>query len=521
MRRTLTLSPALVALACLAPCLSPAAVKLVDSIAALQAAIDETVAGDTLTLKDGIYTTNQVITVNRAGTAGQPITLAAESTGGVEINGTHGFNITGSAAYIVISGFKFTHASGTTVIDEGTSQVRFTRNTFLCTGEGAYLSISGDDAQIDYNEFGAKKSAGNMIAIAGTGSQVARRLWIHHNYFHDLANSGGEGAQMLRLGLMSAHGQSIGAALVEHNLFADCRGVSELISNRSSGNTYRYNTFIDSPTAQLTLRQGNDCVVYGNYFRNTEGVRIYGDRHQLFSNYFEGNHIAIAIGNGAPDPTDGTSNKNARPDDCVIAFNTFVDNTSHYTMSRRTPEALGATNTVFANNIIQGGDSVAKISGPYTGAIWKDNLIWDAKKTGDIPPEGFKLVDAQLVAGSDGIRRPQAGSPALAAATEAYPAVTFDLDGQPRPEKKSIGASEVSAAPGATRILSVTDVGPNASEVKSGSVPEIPATAAPAPEKSPPSEQKTAPSPQAVAIQDKDYASSPPSAAAAAVKRSP
>ncbi|HEY4249328.1 MAG TPA: polysaccharide lyase 6 family protein [Lacunisphaera sp.] len=479
-----------------------AATKLVDSIAALQSELNAAVAGDTITLKDGVYTTTQPITVNRAGSADQPITIAAENVGGVEIAGTHGFVVNGAGAYVTISGFKFTHASGTTLIDEGTSHVRFTRNLFLCVGDGPYLSISGDDAQIDYNEFGAKKTAGNMIAVAGTGSQVSRRLWIHHNYFHDLANSGSEGAQMLRIGLMSTHGQSIGAALVENNLFANCRGVTEMISNRSSGNTFRYNTFIDSPLAQLTLRQGNDSVVYGNYFRNTEGLRIYGSRHQIFSNYFEGNHIAIAIGNGAPDPADGTSNKNARPDDCVIAFNTFVNNTTHYMMSRRAPEALGATHTTFANNIVVGGNTVAKIGGPYPNAIWSGNLLWNFQKFGDIPPEGFTQVDPLISAGSDTIQRPQAGSPALAAATGAFPAITFDFDGKPRPEKKSIGASESSAAPATPHLVAVAEVGPKGTEPKptppAAPIPApTPAPVSPAPKVEPPATVKPATPPAA------------------------
>lgn len=469
--------PAAIAAFMIALSAASAATRLVDSIPALQSALNESIAGDIITLKDGVYTTNQPITVNRSGSADQPITIAAENIGAVEIAGTHGFVVNGSAAYVTISGFKFTHAAGTALIDEGTSHVRFTRNVFLCAGDGPYLSISGDDAQIDYNEFGAKKTAGNMIAVAGTGSQVSRRLWIHHNYFHDLANSGSEGAQMLRLGLMSTHGQSIGAALVENNLFAGCRGVTEMISNRSSGNTFRYNTFIDSPLAQLTLRQGSDCVVYGNYFRNTEGIRIYGSRHQIFSNYFEGNHIAIAIGNGAPDPADGTSNKNARPDDCVIAFNTFVNNTTHYMMSRRAPEALGATHTTFANNIVVDGNTVAKIGGPYPDAVWRGNLLWNFQKFGDIPPEGFTQVDPLLAAGPDGIQRPQTGSPALAAATGAFPTVTFDFDGKPRPEKKSIGASENSAAPTTPHLISIAEVGPKGTEPK----PTPASAAAPAP----------------------------------------
>lgn len=455
---------ALAALACFAPHAGFAATKLVDSIAALQSAIHEAVAGDTITLKDGSYRTTQAITVDRAGSAESPITVSSESPSGVELAGTHGFIVTASAAHIVIAGFKFTHASGTAIIDEGTSHVRFTRNTFLCTGDGPYLTVSGDDAQIDANEFGAKKTPGNMIAVAGTGTQVARRLWIHHNYLHDLANSGGEGAQMIRLGLMSRHGQSIGGALVEYNLLTGCRGVSELISNRSSGNIYRYNTLLDSPTAQLTLRQGDDCAVYGNYFLHTEGVRIYGDRHRVFSNYFQENAVGVAIGNGAPAAADGRPNKNRRPNDCIIAFNTFIDNTTHYLMSRRMPEALGATNTTFANNILQGGETAALIGGPYPGAVWSGNLLWHVATPGDLPAGSYIMEDPQLTVGADGIKRPRAGSPAIAAATGNFSWVVVDWDGQVRPAKKSIGADEPGPGPATAKRLTVADVGPKASE---------------------------------------------------------
>jgi poly(beta-D-mannuronate) lyase len=206
----------------------------------------------------------------------------------------------------------------------------------------------------------------------------------------------------------------------------------------------------------------DDCLVYGNYFRNTEGVRIYGDRHQVFSNYFEGNYVGIDLGNGAPDPGDGTPNSHDRPDNCVIAFNTFIDNHTHFQMSRRTPVALGATNTTFANNIIQGGDAVARILGPYSGAIWSGNLLWNAADAGNLPAEGYTREDPLLAAGSDGIKRLQSGSPAIGSAVGAFPAVTIDMDGRPRPEKKAKGANEFSAEPVTARFLSATDVGPNA-----------------------------------------------------------
>ncbi|MEO5960784.1 MAG: hypothetical protein ABIR80_16865, partial [Opitutaceae bacterium] len=141
-------------------------------------------------------------------------------------------------------------------------------------------------------------------------------------------------------------------------------------------------------------------------------------------------------------------------------FNTFVENNTHYQMSRRTGEALGARNTVFANNLLVGGAVAAKIDGPNAGAVWSGNLVWNAGRLRELPAEGQVAADPLLVADADGIKRPQPGSPAIGAATGNFPAVTLDMDGQPRPEKKSIGADEPGAEPVAARMLSFGDVGP-------------------------------------------------------------
>jgi hypothetical protein len=441
---------------------------IVDSIAALQARIAAAVPGDTIVLKNGSYVTTSAIVVKCRGEIDRPIVIAAETVGGVEIGGTHGFSVAAPATHVTISGFRFTHAAGKTTIGGNTAFVRFSRNTFLCSGEGAFLSVTGDDAQVDYNDFGPKTASGTMISVSGVGSQVARRLWIHHNYFHDFENDGSGGAEMLRFGLLSSHGRSTSAAIVEHNLFARCRGVSDLVSNRCSGTTYRFNTFVESPTSHLTLLVGNDCIVAGNYFRQTEGLRFYGDRHQVFSNYFEANYIAVSIGNGDFDAAASSEaapqSSRDRPDDCVVAFNTFVENRTHYQMSRRTPGGLGATNTIFANNVIQGGGPAAKIDGPYTGAVWQGNLLWKGAGARDLPADGCTQIDPLLAAGPDGILRPQAGSPAIEAAAGDFPAVTFDLDGQLRRDPKAKGADEFSAAPALAHFLSPSDVGPLAQE---------------------------------------------------------
>jgi poly(beta-D-mannuronate) lyase len=437
-----------------------AASRSVDSIAALQAAIATAAAGDTITLKNGTYTTSAPLAVACTGTTVAPITIRAETTSGVELGGTHGFAVAAPAAYVVIEGFRFTHAAGTNTIGLGATHVRFTRNTFMCSGPGAELDVAGDDAEVDRNEFRDKKTVGNMLSVVGKDGQVARRLWAHHNYFHDYANARANGAETIRLG-RSFFSMSRGDALVEYNLFVRCMGENELITNKSGGNTYRYNTFLDSPGCQLTLRHGNECVVYGNYFRGTDGLRIFGDRHQIFSNYFEGNSLGINLGNGGAEVADGAPlTSHDRPDDCVIAFNTLVDNKVHYKMSARTPVALGALRTTFANNLIVGGGVAVQIEGPNTGAVWSGNQLWHTGGVGDLPADGYTTADPALVRNAQGILKLAAGSPAIDAAADDFAFVAFDQDGQSRSGKKDRGADELSTAPATAKLLTPADVGP-------------------------------------------------------------
>jgi poly(beta-D-mannuronate) lyase len=429
-----------------------AATYEVSSIADLQSAINGAVAGDTIVMHNGVYeTTGASITVAVQGTEAAPIRIVAKTIGGVEITGTHGFNVVSPARHVEIRGFVFTHAAGRAQIRSGATHIRFTQNFFECSGTGAYLTIAGHHAQIDRNEFRNKFTLGNMIDVRGSGSQIAQYVWIHHNYFHDFTSPGGNGAETIRFGL-SGLSLSNGYGLIEHNLFVACTGENELISNKSSANTYRYNTILDSPGGELTLRHGNDVFVYGNYFRNSAGMRIFGDRHQIFSNYLE-NTIGINIGNGAGEVADGAAlTTHDRPDDNVITFNTLVNNTRNYFQTGRT-NGLGAINTVFANNILQGGGEAASLSGPYTGGVWAGNIIWQTAGPGAMPPGTFDEVDPFLVAKANGVYRPQAGSPAIDSATGDYPWVTVDMDGQPRVEPKDKGADEISADPIVARML--------------------------------------------------------------------
>jgi poly(beta-D-mannuronate) lyase len=442
----------------------------VSSVEMLKTAIDRAAPGDRIVVADGVYTNTEPISISQQGTAALPIVISAQSIGGVEIRGTAGFTFTRSAAYVVVQGFRFTHAAGTMELPAGTHHCRITRNVFqLSVSErGAYLTVSGDDHQIDHNTFRDKNTEGQMLQVQGPPAPtMAQRTWIHHNYFCNFANSGRNNSSALHIGhssrsLTSAH------SLVEHNLFVGTRGENEgAVCNKSCDNTYRFNTFGEGCT-ELSLRHGNRCLVYGNFFIGTHGgLRFYGDDHKIFSNYFEGNDPALNIGNGDANVPPGQLTSHDRPDRVQVVFNTLVGNTTDVVMSGRS-NGLGATGLVFANNIIQGGGRAVAIGGPLSDALWQGNILWEnAEGPGDIPVRGYTRIDPQCKQDATGVYRLQTGSPVIGKAAGSYPYVVTDMDGQDRGSTFDPGADQFSIVPIANRRLTPADVGPDAPDPNS------------------------------------------------------
>jgi poly(beta-D-mannuronate) lyase len=378
------------------PALLQAENIVVASLTGLQVAIGNAKPGDVIQLKNGIYTTTEDIVINRSGTKAQPITISAQQPDSVEITGSGGFHLVSPAAYIVITGFKFTHAASKARMGSGTSFCHWTRNIFETPGTGDYLQIAGSDHEVSYNTFQNKDSLGKFIAVKGTGSQIAERLWIHHNHFKKQKNMGGRnGAEALQFGL-SGFSLSSSNSIVEFNLFQDCDGENELISVKASRVIVRFNTIRNCP-AQFTLRHGNFNQVYGNYFQNTPGLRIFGDDHVIHTNEFQNCSIGINIGNGGAEVADGAPlTSHDRPDRVLIVFNQLSDCKANIIQTAR-DKGLGSTNITIANNYIQGGGPAASIVGPRVNHVWQDNVIFNTNGPGDIPAGGYRNVDFSKV----------------------------------------------------------------------------------------------------------------------------
>lgn len=429
----------------------------VSSVAELQTAIDDAKPGDKIVLKKGVYSTSADILISKAGTKEQPITIAADQSGNTELTGSGGFNLQSGAAYIIIKGFKFTHAASKARCSAGSSFCQWTNNIFETPGTGDYLTIAGSDHEIQYNTFQNKDSLGKFIAVKGVGSQIAERLWIHHNYFKKQKNQRNRnGAEALQFGL-SGFSLSSSNSIVEHNLFEDCDGENELISVKASRVTVRYNTIRNCP-AQFTLRHGNFNQVYGNYFINTPGLRIFGDDHLIHSNHFENCSIGINIGNGGAEVADGAPlTSHDRPDRVIIAFNTLMNNKTNIAQTARA-NGLGSTFITIANNIIVGGGAAVSIVGPASNHSAEGNIIFNTAGAGELTAGSFSIIDPKLLRDARGEYHLQNGSPAIDAAKGNYTAVIVDMDAQQRKGKLDVGADELSAAPVKSRILQPADV---------------------------------------------------------------
>jgi hypothetical protein len=430
---------------------------VVSSVAALRAALADAVPGDVIEVADGTYSTGDVIGITKAGTAKDPITVRAQHVGKATISGSGGFSVGGGASYVTLSGFRLT-GSRALSIPAGASHLRITRNLVQMSGSAQYwLTVAGDDAQVDHNTFQHKATLGNFIEVVGPGSAMAQRTWIHHNYFLDQSYSGGNGGESIRLGL-SGRQHSAAHAIVENNLFEKCDGDLEVISVKSTSDVIRYNTLRDSQ-GTITLRHGWNNLVEGNYLLGDEtGIRIFGNNHTVINNVIEnstGQALAVGGGEVRDDTTSGTNHEAA--DHVLIAFNTFVGDKSSPIKMGDSSKAYQPSDVTVADNIVSGTGSALRLQGG-SSLHYQGNLLHGVS-AGSLPSAGYTTADPKLVLDAGGLYRLSAGSAAIDAATGTFSTVGLDMDGQTRTEAKDIGADELG---GSREPLTTADVGPAA-----------------------------------------------------------
>ena len=327
-----------------------------------------------------------------------------------------------------------------------------------------WLSLYGANNRVDHCYFAGKTHMGTTLVV-WFPTHPHYHL-IDHNYFGYRPPLGENGGETIRIGT-SDWSMENSRSIVEYNYFEKCNGEIEIISNKSCENTYRFNTFVECEGA-LTLRHGNRCTVEGNFFfgnRNSEsgGVRVIGEEHTIFNNYFSGLYgssmkSALPIMNGVPDsPLD----RYFQVKKAVVAFNTFVDCRYPFILGSGSDaeRSLPPENCTIANNVVQGAGKVITREAEPVNLLWEGNIM-QGSSLGIPQPEGILLADPGLVSADDGLWRPGSGSPVRAAAAGSYLFATKDMDGQSRAAPLDAGADQISPDSVLRRPMTPADVMP-------------------------------------------------------------
>jgi poly(beta-D-mannuronate) lyase len=202
----------------------------VTTSAALASAIGAALAGDCIVLADGSYT---LPTIRAQGTAASPIVIkAAHPLQATVSTGTLSYD---GAAYVVVQGLLWQAGQ---IRMNNCDHCRLSRcRLALAEPTGVdfdWVTVTGtsNGCRLDHNDLGPKNVLGNMVMLAGSGSQIVQNTRIDHNFFHDVNRTSGNGWETIRGGL-SGWTFSSAHSVIEHNLFKAASGDPETTSIKS------------------------------------------------------------------------------------------------------------------------------------------------------------------------------------------------------------------------------------------------------------------------------------------------
>jgi len=445
----------------------------------LSAAIAASGPGDTVVMANGTWTDVEV-SFFAEGAEADSITLRAETPGQVVLNGTSRLSIGGR--YLKVDGLWFDRgalASGHVVefrrsSSNLTTHSRLTNCAITHYNPPDYLtqykwvSVYGRHNRVDHCHFAGKTHDGATVVVWLADPPNDAPVWhrIDNNYFGNRPELGKNGGESLRIGTSSRSMQNAHVT-VEHNLFEECDGEIEIISNKSGQNVFRHNTFRRS-SGVLTLRHGNDAHVHGNYFlgegkSGSGGVRIIGERHRVYNNYFqdlEGSdyRAAVSFVNGIPN---SPLNRYFQVRNAFVGFNTFVNVEQAFIMGAgsSSSQSLAPDSLTIVSNLVftRNGPIIEYEDAPLQ-ATYAANIVYGARVGIDLPNDGIAIDDPELSQLS-GLWRPSLTSPAVG---RGLPVdfVTRDIDGHVRDMTPEVGADEISSGAIVYRPLTAQDVGP-------------------------------------------------------------
>ncbi|MFA4868418.1 MAG: polysaccharide lyase 6 family protein [Pedobacter sp.] len=358
-------------------------------------------AGDKVILKNGDWK-NQRLIFKGKGTKVLPIVLVAEKAGNVVLSGSSSLLIDGS--WLVVDGLNFkdgyTLAENVITFSEQSENCRLTNTAIVDYNNpekkvrNSWIVLYGVKNRVDHCYLKGKTHVGTTIGIYVSNTPNYHR--IDHNFFADRPPLGRNGGEILRIGtdVWSMHDSF---TVVEENIFTHCDGEVEIVSNKSTNNTIRNNLFYESKGG-LVLRHGNKANVYDNYFigngiEGANGIRIIGEGHRIYNNYFQNLTSAFLIRNAWVNPPlfGYWQVKHAE-----ITGNTIIDCKENFVIGAGKDEksVLPPITSMIANNLIYTNQSIISWLEKEAEIVFKENVAYGMHDTA--LPAGIKVLDPKL-----------------------------------------------------------------------------------------------------------------------------
>lgn len=452
---------------------------LVSTNEELKEALKKVAPGDQIVLKDGVWKDVQ-IKFRGNGTKENPITLKAETTGKVSIEGVSYLKFGGQ--YLVVEGlhFKNGYSPSNAVIDfrisakDAPAEVANNCKVTNCVIED-FNNLKRDDSNLWVNFWGRNNELSNCYIAGKTNRGPTVRVNLAGiesiNNYHQIVNNhfgprpvkGGPSGETIQLG-NSYTSMAPSYTMVANNLFEECNGEVEIISSKTNFNEFRNNVFYKSE-GSLVTRHGNYCTIDGNYFigdnknENIGGIRIINTGHWVTNNYFfnlkgKSFRSPLAVMNGIPK---SPQNRYNQVTDVVVAYNTYVNCASPWQFGVGTNIAQAAVlpkseirsaraiRTIVANNVVyndKGYENIVVENDKADGVLFKNNIVDNKGVKFNDFNGGIKAVSLELKKVSDNIILPT-GVPSEVEAYVGFDfnTITNDLFGKSRKGSKTIGAT--------------------------------------------------------------------------------
>lgn len=357
--------------------------------------------GQTLVLTDGVYR-DVKWSFSAKGRRDSPITLRAQTPGKVVVVGRSELTVAGE--HLVVNGLVLDQAWGKRVVELSRAKhCRLTDCAFVACGNPSstfshvvYLVNGSAWNRVDhcYFEGSLSMSLGLRINEEDPSNPHNR---FDHNLFKDIIRRSYNGQEAVQIGQGAFSVDKPGHALVEHNLFDNASGDSEIISNKSCCNIYRFNTFKNC-RGSLTLRGGGSVLVHGNVFLKCDAaLRVHAAHSFIVGNYVKGCNYGFLLHMGAGAALDSPGYM--APHHCVFANNQIV-NCKNAAISIGGKPAMGDRPgytvapfaNLFCNNVLVGNTGKLLRFDAANEQRWRATRVWaEGKAECGAQPPGVKV----------------------------------------------------------------------------------------------------------------------------------